>query len=266
MKIIKLSVLSLTLFSMLAIPKLVRAENPLEQIALTLLADKFGFNLPNARDFQSRSDLSVFDAAPVYSTSYYTHRPINEVWELRQQGLGWGQIAHRLGMHPGTFNKLRKSGAFDRDAIWGSIYKDRYGVRESDLATIRRRGGSMRDALPACIIAKASRNSPVTVYRRYQRDHDWDRTANSYKVDWQNHSKYAARSGKPHRTTANSVGKGHDKPKGNAHRKDRGNQSDHVIGPGKSHGKGSAGRSDHGKGYGKGHGKNGDKVHGKGGR
>ncbi len=276
MKVLKQSVLTAALCSMLAIPAMSRAENPLDQIALKLLGEKFGIDSKQATGFLGRSNVNVYDAAPLYSTSHHTHHPVEEVQDLRQQGLGWGQIAQRLGMHPGTFNKLRKSGAFDRDAIWGSIYKERYGVRESDLAAIRRRGGSMRDALPACIIARGSRTSPATVYTRYKRDGDWERTASSYKVDLRNHSKYARKSASPKRITPVSVGtgKGHEKIKARAHRSDHGKPSDSGKGLGKSHGKGhgavratvSGKAKAHDKGVGKGHGHSDPKGHGKGGR
>lgn len=44
----------------------------------------------------------------------HSQMSINEILLLRQQGLGWGQIAHKLGMHPSTLNKamrdIRKAG------------------------------------------------------------------------------------------------------------------------------------------------------------
>src|SRR5687768_3322797 len=182
---------ALALLTLLAVPAPSKAQIPIEEIALTLLADRFGLAPEQVSGFLGRSGLSVFDAAPYYSTSHYTDDPIDDVWELRRQGQGWGQIAQRLGMHPGEFNKLRKSGAFDRDEIWEDIYEDRYGLREADLVAIRRRGGSIRDALPAAIIARASRVGPVTIYDRYRTVRDWDRTATHYKTDLRSHHKYA---------------------------------------------------------------------------
>jgi len=274
MKTMKRSVLTVTLISMLAIPTICRAQNPLEEMALTLLSDKFGIDPEQARGFLGRSNMSPFDAAPVYATSHYTHHPVDEVSELREQGLGWGQIAQRLGMHPGTFNKLRKSGAFDRDAIWGSICKERYGVRDSDLAAIRKRGGSMRDALPACIIAKASKRSPVTVYRRFETDRNWERTAGAYKVDLRNYRKYAGHAVKAKRITPISVGaaKAHAKVQGRAHREDKSKHSPQAKGHSTSHGKktgvvahkASGSTKTHVKSVGKGQGKSGAKAHGKG--
>ena len=221
MKRTRFTFLIFAVLTLVAAPSVSRAQLPLEEIAVTLLADRFGVDPAQIVGFLDRSDLSVFEAAPYYSTSYYTDDPVDEVWRLREQGLGWGQVAQRLGMHPGTFNKLRKSGAFDRDEIWESIYEDRYGVRESDIDLIRRRGGSMRDVLPASIIARASRTSPVTVFQRFRTTRNWDRTANYYKTDLRRHRDYARKSVRPSKSiTRVSAGAAKSKAavKGRAHR------------------------------------------------
>src|SRR5258708_4657523 len=100
MKAIKFRMLALTLFAVLAFQVQARAQNPFDKIALGILVDKYGIDIHIATGFQSRYHQSVYEAAPLYSTCYYTHRPVDDVWKLRQQGLGWGQIAHRLGMNP----------------------------------------------------------------------------------------------------------------------------------------------------------------------
>lgn len=187
---------ALAVAAALCLPSLARAQGSIEQIALRLLAERFGISTNQAIDFQRVSRLDVFEAAPVYSTSYYTHRPVNEVWRLRRQGLGWGQIAQRLGMNPGTFNKLRAQGAFDRDALWGSIIKRRYDARDADLAAVRRRGASARDLFCSFHIARETRREPVVIYRRYRSDRDWNRTAAVYKPDLRYDDKPAKRMGK----------------------------------------------------------------------
>ena len=213
------------------VPSRLQAQLPLEEIALSLLGDRFGIAPEQISAFLGRSDLDVFDAAPYYSTSYYTDHPVDEVWRLREQGLGWGQIAHRLGMHPGTFNKLRKSGEFDRDEIWEDIYEDRYGLRESDLTGIRRRGGSIRDALPAAIIARASRNQPLAVYDRYRSVRDWNRTAGLYKTDLRSHRKYARQNVKPAKVKSVRVSQGKAKAadKVRAHRVIRKSRPSSIV-------------------------------------
>ncbi|HET6645571.1 MAG TPA: hypothetical protein VFG65_08750 [Fimbriimonadales bacterium] len=48
---------------------------------------------------------------------------MDEVFRLRGEGYGWGEIAHKLGMNPGEFNKMRKnwdsvSDSDFADALW----------------------------------------------------------------------------------------------------------------------------------------------------
>ena len=220
MKLFRICLPALAVFGMAAMPVRSHAQLPVEEIALKLLGDRFGIAPEQISGFLGRSNVNVFDAAPYYSTSYHTERPVDEVWRLRQEGLGWGQIAHRLGMHPGTFNKLRKSGAFDRDEIWEDICEDRYGLRESEFNAIRRRGGTIRDALPAAIIARASHTRPLTVYQRYRSVRDWNRTAGLYKTDLRSHHKYARQNVKPAKAPRVQVSKARGKAvgKGRAHR------------------------------------------------
>jgi hypothetical protein len=258
MKIVKLSTVAMVLSACLVLPAVAREESLFTKVGLAILAEKFGVDPRVAVAILGRSDREVFDSAPCFSASYHTGRPIGDVWKLRQQGLGWGQIAHRLGMNPGKFNKLRKSGAFDRDNIWGSIYREKYGARDADLVAIRKHGGSMSDALPVFIIASKSHSSPMAVFGRYQKERDWDRTAVAYKVDLR---------GQDHHAGSGKDGEAEDRGDGgglgehvNSHKEDvedHGHKAKHEDredhgqgrGKGKNHGGDSSGR---GKGHGKG--------------
>jgi hypothetical protein len=189
LKNMKMIILAAAVITAIAMPLQALAQSAIEQAAARLLGDKFGIPVQQIFDLSRRSKQDVFELAPTYSIAKQSRHPANEVWRLREQGLGWGEIAHRLGMHPGTFNKMRKAGAFDREAIWGSIYRDRYGMSNADIDAIRRRGGSHGDILPSVIIATSSRMSPISVYDRYRKNGDWDRTAATYKVDLKNPGK-----------------------------------------------------------------------------
>ncbi len=261
-------ILATAMTAALGVPACATAQSTIEQIAAKLLGDKFGTTAQLILSLSRSSNQSVFDLAPAYSVSRQTRHPADEVMRLRRQGLGWGEIAHRLNMNPGTFNKLRTSGAFDRDLIWNSIYRNHYGMRDSDFTSIRRRGGSERDVLPAILIARSSRTSPLTVYNRYRQDGDWDRTSNAYQYDLRIQRKRSVK----------SVVKGHGHANGSENEKRlderRGNSSsnrkDHGKGDGEGHGNGHGkghGKGDdegHGNGHGNGHGKGNDEGHGKG--
>ena len=179
MKLVKLSMAVITLAGGLVLPAAADLQEDVARLGVRVLAEKFGVDGRVADRYLAPRD--VFEAAPCFSMSHYSRRPIGDVWKLRQQGLGWGQIAHRLGMHPGQFNKLRKSGAFDRDRIWGSILKERYGARDGDILSIKKKGGSMEDAVHAHIIAHKSGGSASEVFDHYRKGRDWDHTAKAHK-------------------------------------------------------------------------------------
>jgi hypothetical protein len=166
-----------------ALPNSVRADTLLERIATQILADRFGVDTRDILGLQRESREDIWDLGPVYSMSRYGNSPASEVQRLRASGMGWGNIAKKIGMHPGTFNKLRQQGYFDRDPFWDDIYRRRYGVRQSEIDGIRRRGARTEDVLGCIIVAKSSRKTPSDVYARYRQDKDWNRTAKRYNTD-----------------------------------------------------------------------------------
>lgn len=246
----------------IALPTSVHADTLLEKIATQLLADRFAINTKDILGLQRESRADVWDLGPIYSMSRYGDSNPSDVQRLRASGMGWGEIAHKIGMQPGTFNKLRKKGYFDRDPFWDDICRRRYGVRQDEITSIRRRGARTEDVLGCIIVAKASHKSPSTVYGQYQQDKDWNRTAKRYNTDLNRWNSYGKKvgwkgavspPGKPRASTS------HDKPlfKGKPPVKVKNPHAD------KSKGQGHGQSQTHGQGHGQG--KGGGKGKGKGG-
>ncbi len=242
---------SLTLVATLTIaPAFVHGQSNLEKIAAELLADRFGISLDKVLGIRRETREDVWDLGPVVSMSRYGNRDANEVQRLRASGMGWGEIAKQIGMHPGTFNKLRNQGYFDREPFWDDVIRRRYNVRQDDINVIRKRGGRIEDVLGSIIIAKATRRQPSDVYSKYRTTKSWDRTARDCKFDlnrWKSVGKRVGWEGASVPPRTHPV----------------------KVVPGKSHGKGqgqSKGQSQsQGKGKGQGHGQTQGKGHGKGG-
>lgn len=172
---------------LLSVPTLSRADSLLERIAMAVLADKFGINTQEVIGLREQTQLPVYELAPIYEGSHYFKQKPSTVWQLRNQGLGWGQIAQRVGMHPGTFNKLRKQGAFDRDRFWETSYQERFNVPTQRVEVIRKAGGTLEDVLGAIIIGKLTRQDPSTVYNQYQTQRSWTTITSASNVrfeDW----------------------------------------------------------------------------------
>ena len=77
-----------------------------EAAAAVVIADALGLDATFVISTGRRCNAPLVVLGPAYVISYYTRVPVVTVWGHHKRGEGWGQIAHRLGMHPGTFNKL----------------------------------------------------------------------------------------------------------------------------------------------------------------
>ncbi len=208
-----------------------RSETLLEKILTTVLADRFGIDTDQVIKVRSDSKSSIFDLGEIFSGAFRLNSTADKVWRLRKQGLGWGQIAHQLGMHPGTFNKMRNSGAFDSGRVWGDIFKQRFGTRNEDYEVIRKGGAKLEDIIAAVVVGKATNRSPQQVYDDYKRVKNWDTVCSKAGVKMSDWKRYANKPAMPPRDGDDSG----------------------SVGPGNS-GKGNQGK---GKGKGKGGGRGG---------
>lgn len=228
-----------------ALPTFARADNVLERIATEILADRFGIGVQDILGTRRETREDVWDLGPVYSMSRYSNRDANDVQRMRASGMGWGQIAKQIGMHPGTFNKLRNQGYFDREPFWDDVMRRRYNVSQQDITSVRRRGAKLEDILGSVIVARGSGKSPSEVYNRYRSTKNWDKTANHYKFDLDNWKKVGKKVGwegatvPPGKSQGKGQGKGTATGKGNSQGK--GNGSSKGKGSGNSKGKGGKG-------------------------
>ncbi|HJP83146.1 MAG TPA: hypothetical protein VJ835_06525 [Fimbriimonadaceae bacterium] len=195
--------LLLAILCAFGLPALSPAQSDLELIAAQLLGDRLGIDWEDIWQIARSPQEDVWDMAPEYVMSEYGDEPYPTVHHLRESGLGWGEIAHRIGMHPGTFNKLRHQGYFDRDEFWDDVCSRRYGVPESELDAIRRRGARNPDVLSTVIICRSSGRKPSEVFDNYRKSHSWNTTAKTYKTSFSNWRK-AAKQVKWDRPTSHS--------------------------------------------------------------
>jgi hypothetical protein len=210
-------------------PTLGQFNKEIERIGAMILSGQLGLPQDEILRTSDRYDRSVYDLAPLYSIQRQTRRSSDEIWRLRQSGLGWGQIAQRLGMHPGTFNKMRVRGEFDNDWRWDDIMRDRYGWSDSQIRERRKRGDRWTVLFQEAETRKKSGKG--------MKGHD-DHGSMGHKST--THGKSGTKSHGGGSTKGGGPGKGHGKGGGHD---DHGNAGTH----GKS--------GDHGKGNGKGKGK-----------
>lgn len=110
----------------------------LEAAAVVVVADVLGLDADFVISTGRRTGASPSVYSPALILSERCHKPFSEVWKAR--GKGWGQVAHSIGMHPGTFNKLRKQGHSVEQIIWIDALHKRYGVSHGLYDSWRKRG------------------------------------------------------------------------------------------------------------------------------
>jgi len=129
-----------------------------EALATRLIADETGAPILALIEARRSTGLDIFRLAP--SAFIQPQNPQHPAG-LHAKGQGWGVIAHRLGVHPGTFNKTRKGlkDIPDRDLeddVWIRILIRRYGITEKELKRVRM-SRNWHDIVPAVHISKTKR-------------------------------------------------------------------------------------------------------------
>jgi len=112
----------------------------LEAAAVVVIADALKLDADFIISTGRGSGVSPVVYGPALIYSQRTHQPFPEVWAKRKRG--WGEIAHSIGMHPGTFNKLRRQGYSVDQIIWMDCLNDKYRIPYSDYGTWRKGGYS----------------------------------------------------------------------------------------------------------------------------
>lgn len=123
----------------------------------------FGLQKEAVSGLRDRHRLSIADSILTMYLARVGGLDHDRVAGLRSQGHGWGRIAQKLGIHPGTFNKMRKGlnpgkaskKDFEEAALgwFGATY---HGVPPKDIEQWRRRGHSLPEVFIALNLAARS--------------------------------------------------------------------------------------------------------------
>jgi hypothetical protein len=124
---------------------------PLEAAAAIVIGDALGFKV-DALVMSSKSYNESFVAiGPALMISQYTGHPLDHVLANKPKGEGWGNVAKKLGMHPGTFNKMRaKNGSFE-DQCWMNMLYSKYKFPESEYLRVQKQGLSYLEIVLAVV-------------------------------------------------------------------------------------------------------------------
>lgn len=156
-----------------------------EAVGALLLADALGLDLDLIISARRSYGTSVYDLAPVFIVHRQSRQPVHSILVERKKGLGWGAIAKRFGVHPGAFNRARRSFDGVSDVVivneaWTPIIVGAYGVPVQQVA-VWRSSLPWRDIVPGVHIARSSSRSPNIVFADWKSDKNWDRVRAKHK-------------------------------------------------------------------------------------
>ena len=216
----------------------------LEAAAVVVIADALHVNADFVISTGRGSGVSPVIYGPAYIYSYRTHQDFDDVWRKRK--MGWGEIAHSIGMHPGTFNKLRRQGYSVDQIIWMDTLNRRYRIPYSDYSSWRKGGNS-----DGRILEVVARNDGNLAKINAQFSHGGGKGVQGGPGHGNGPGMGKGKGhggGPPKMAGGPGNGRGH----GKGHGKGKGNGGgDGSDGPGMGHGHG------HGNGNGNGHGRGG---------
>jgi len=204
--------------------------------------------------------VTVYETAPAWVIVHECHKPFDVVYREHRRGKGWGQIAHDMGMHPGTYNKLRKSGAFDR-GCWVEMTRP-WNVDEREWRRYSDRGLSGREIVLATAIGRGDRNRTESAVSSRMKHGYWDvpggkRVHPSKPVKSAGHGKSIKSSGSVRNNpspSGRSASHGRSAKSRGGPAMKQGGRSMGQKGAGSQAGKGHGGGHDKSKGNGKGKG------------
>lgn len=111
-----------------------------EAAAGILIGKSLGLDLDFLIDQGHRHHQSITVIGPALIISRDTGHDLGYVLRHKPKGKGWGKVAKDLGMHPGTFNKMRKEGMSFEAIIWMSMLGDKYKFSGKDYKRYRKQG------------------------------------------------------------------------------------------------------------------------------
>lgn len=218
-------------FGDLSVDSLIQQFNlsPTEAAAAAMIANALHLGPSTVIKASQRTGQSLVTLGPAFVMARQSHRSVDDVWQIRKTHKGWGEVAHELGIQPGTFNKMRRNGDFHR-ACWADMVQRRYRIGPTAIASMERRGMRTRDWVTASGVSNGDRRRLTLISSTWKPGKVW--SGHEGEARGQGHGKGKA---------LDKVGKD-GKGRGGDHDKVRGNGKGKGNGGGdKGHGKGRGG-------------------------
>ncbi len=158
-----------------------------EAIAALLLARVLDLDATFIIQTRKETATPVFVLGPAFVIAKASKRDIKEILSARGKGHGWGLIAHRLGVHPGVFNRSRI--ALDKlsdddliASVWLSVLTRTFPFSQDTLVRLQQQGLSWGDMVTVLQIAAGANTSPEQVLAHWRKERDWAKVREHFGV------------------------------------------------------------------------------------
>jgi hypothetical protein len=125
----------------------------LEAAAAIVIGDALGLKVDvlvrTSRD--TKESFGVLGPAIVISRN--SGHDLGHVLKNKPKGEGWGNVAKRLGMHPGDFNKMRVQGGSFEAMCWMNMLNTKYRFPQKDYERAQKSGLSDLEIVLAVVMA-----------------------------------------------------------------------------------------------------------------
>ncbi len=156
----------------------------IQQIAIMLLADKLGIDsggILGALGGSGGGD--IFGMAPAFALQQYAPQTSpQQMYQWRQSGLAWDQVATRAGVPQDRYIQLKNQGYMDSNQAWRNTYQSSFGLNQSQINKLRGMGFNWNDIGRTAVISREAGVSIFNVAARYKQWHNWNTVAQHYKV------------------------------------------------------------------------------------
>ncbi|MCH7905188.1 MAG: hypothetical protein IH944_11590 [Armatimonadetes bacterium] len=122
-----------------------------EAAAAVLIGNALGIKVEWVIGASRDSGVHLHNIGPAIVISHHSGYSLHDVLRQKPKGEGWGNVAKRMGMHPGTFNKMRVKGNDFENIIWINMLGDKYGFSERSFFELSKRG-LKRDEIVAAVV------------------------------------------------------------------------------------------------------------------
>jgi hypothetical protein len=136
---------------------------PLEAAAAIVIGDALGFKVDALVMSHKSSNDSFAILGPAIVISKNTGHSLDYVLKNKPKGEGWGNVAKKLGMHPGTFNKMRAKGGSFENQCWMNMLYTKYRFPESEYVRVQKQGLSDLEIVLAVVKSEGKRD-PLDKY------------------------------------------------------------------------------------------------------